>query len=74
MNCDMIKDLIPLYSEGLCSEESRKAIEEHIKTCESCRLLYEQLPLPKTTPPAEDIAMKKVNRKLIKLKLISKKF
>ncbi|MBQ1463919.1 MAG: zf-HC2 domain-containing protein [Ruminococcus sp.] len=69
MNCDMIKDLIPLCSEGLCSDESRKAIEEHIKTCESCRLLYEQIPKPKTTPPAEDVAMKKVNRKLKKMSL-----
>ena len=69
MNCDMIKDLIPLCSEGLCSDESKSAIEEHIKTCESCRLLYEQIPQLKTTPPAEDVALKKVNRKLKKMSL-----
>ena len=44
MKCEIIKDLIPLCSEGLCSEESRIAVEEHIKTCETCRLLYEKIP------------------------------
>ena len=39
MNCDIVRDLLPLYEEGLCSEESRKAVEEHLKSCEACRKL-----------------------------------
>lgn len=35
--CNIIKDLLPLYIDGVCSEESKRAVEEHIKTCESCR-------------------------------------
>ena len=44
MKCEIIKDLIPLAAEGLCSEESEKEIAEHIRTCENCRLIYEKAP------------------------------
>lgn len=63
MKCDIIKDLIPLSGEGLCSEESEREITEHIKTCENCRLLYEKSPEKTTdTPiPSERETFKKVN-------------
>ena len=35
--CEIIRDLLPLYKDDICSEKSRNAIEEHIKECESCR-------------------------------------
>ena len=35
--CEIIRDLLPLYQDDICSEKSRNAIEEHIKECESCR-------------------------------------
>lgn len=70
MNCNIIKDLIPLYSEGLCSEESENQIKEHIRDCEKCRMLYEHAPqnsesdtLQAETPPEKNI-FKKVNKKL----------
>ena len=28
MNCNIVKDLIPLYIDGCCSEESEKVVEE----------------------------------------------
>ena len=43
MNCDIIKDLLPLYAEDLCRPDSRAAVEEHLKTCESCRQEYTEL-------------------------------
>ncbi len=69
MNCKIIKDLIPLSEEGLCSEESKAMIEEHIKDCESCRMLYEKIPLKEKSAPVPDIkeTFKKVNRKMKKL-------
>ena len=41
--CDMIEDLLPLYSDGACSASSSKAVEEHIAECSKCRQLLEQL-------------------------------
>ena len=36
LNCSIINDLIPSYLDGICSEASRKAVEEHLAACESC--------------------------------------
>lgn len=35
--CGIIKDLIPLYIDGVCGGESSRAVEMHIKECEKCR-------------------------------------
>lgn len=36
-SCDVIKDLLPLYHDGVSSEESNTLIENHLKNCEECR-------------------------------------
>ena len=35
-DCDMISDLLPLYKDGICSDASKKIIEEHLAECPSC--------------------------------------
>lgn len=52
MKCEVIRDLLPLYDEKLCSAESAALIEEHIKTCAACKGLLENL--PKAEPPKAD--------------------
>ncbi len=42
-HCDMIKDLLPLYADEVCSEESRKAVAEHISGCPACRTMLEKM-------------------------------
>lgn len=37
INCDMIKDLLPLYIDEKCSSDAVDAVEKHIKKCEECR-------------------------------------
>ncbi len=41
--CEVIKDLLPLYIDGLVSEESKKMVAEHLKECAKCREYYEDL-------------------------------
>ena len=41
ITCDMCMDLMPLVKDGIASEDSRMAVEEHIKNCEACRKLYD---------------------------------
>ena len=36
MDCKVIQDLLPLYVDGCCSEESGKLVEAHAKVCPSC--------------------------------------
>jgi|GEM_PF-728435 len=43
ISCEIIKDLLPLYQDGVCSDESKKVIEEHIKICENCKAEIESM-------------------------------
>ncbi len=66
INCEIVKDLIPLYSEGLCSETGRAAVESHIAECESCRRLL-NTPIERERPapvPPEKNVFKKLSRRL----------
>ena len=38
--CNVIKDLMVLYEDDVCSEESRQMVKEHIEECEECRKLF----------------------------------
>ncbi len=38
--CEMIQDLLPLFLDGVCSEESKKAIEKHLSECSACKEFY----------------------------------
>lgn len=67
ISCGIIEDLIPLYKENLCSDESRVLVEEHISECESCRALAESVEPPQVAELSGDDEQKpfrKVNRKL----------
>lgn len=41
--CGLIKDILPLYADEVCSEESRKAVAEHISECPECRRELEKM-------------------------------
>lgn len=43
MECNAIKDLMQLYVDDLCSDESKKMVEEHVSTCSSCKAYLEKL-------------------------------
>lgn len=36
ISCEIIRDLLPLYVDGVCSDDSRNAVEQHIDGCEAC--------------------------------------
>ena len=41
--CNVILDLIPLYHDKVCSQESRDLVDEHIKECRSCEKALDAL-------------------------------
>lgn len=43
MECSIVRDLLPLYIEGLCSEETSKCLEMHLLECNVCRETYDNL-------------------------------
>ena len=46
VSCEIILDLLPLYSDGVCSEESGNLIRAHVQTCEKCRKALRAMNLP----------------------------
>jgi MFS family permease len=41
--CHIVEDLLPLYHDGICSEESKEFVEEHLKECPSCAARLKEL-------------------------------
>ena len=41
--CDVIRDLLPLYADRACSEKSREMVEEHLQECADCRSMVSML-------------------------------
>jgi len=43
LSCEVIQDLLPLYVDEVCSEESTGLVEEHMAECENCRQTYDAM-------------------------------
>lgn len=43
INCNIIRDILPSYADGLCSEESENLVKEHVKSCPECREILENM-------------------------------
>lgn len=41
--CELVKDLLPLYHDDVCSEESKKIVEEHLSECDSCKSMMKKI-------------------------------
>ena len=37
LNCSIVDDLLPLYLEDICSEDSKVALKEHLQECSACQ-------------------------------------
>ena len=74
-NCDIIKDLLPLYCDGVCSDASKAAVEEHIEECGGCNEVYKNLTADSLCPVinTDDEENKVRFMKDIKNKLLVKK-
>lgn len=69
MNCEIVEDLLPLYVDDVCSDQSKVAVEDHLQECDRCRKLIETLrvaPIAQIEPDwqAEDKAVKKSFNKI----------
>lgn len=43
LSCEVIRDLLPLYHDGVCSNESKIIVEEHLAGCEGCKAELEAM-------------------------------
>lgn len=78
--CNIIRDLLPLYWEGMVSEDTEAYVKEHLEGCAECARLNAQTepeeaePVPIEEIPAADpdiMALKKVKKKIQKKRIIA---
>ncbi len=54
LDCDIVRDLLPLYHDGVVSKATRCAVERHLEQCAACQKEYdalcEELPLKEEKP------------------------
>ena len=37
ISCEIIKDLLPIYHDDVCSDDTKTIVEEHFIYCDSCK-------------------------------------
>ena len=69
--CDIIKDLLPLYAERMLSESSVSLVEEHLGSCPACADTLKELKAetPELVPAESDPAASAASIKRIKKKV-----
>lgn len=43
LDCSVIQDLLPLYIDDVSSEASSRLVAEHLKSCEDCKKVYQEM-------------------------------
>ena len=43
ISCDIVMDLLPLYHDEVCNQNSKKIIDEHLAECKSCKGVLEKM-------------------------------
>lgn len=72
MNCNVIKDLMPLYAEDMLSRESRELVDEHVRTCAACRSELDALKkAPRMPLDVETGGLKRVGRAIRRKRLLA---
>ena len=56
--CELIRDLLPLYHDGVCSGVSKTLVHEHLKACEACGKMLNNLDAEIQVPKLEADAAK----------------
>lgn len=64
ISCSIVKDLLPLYIEGILSEETAQAVQLHLQTCENCKKDFEIMRQDFVFPSAPKI--QEENEKILK--------
>ena len=72
MNCNVIKDLMPLYAEDMLSRESRELVDEHVRTCAACRSELDAIKKAPRMPLDVDTGgLKRVGRAIRRKRLLA---
>ena len=73
--CNIVKDLLPLYLDNVCSKETEEFVKEHLKECNACQKYLEELKFNVKSAKTKDVKsfkkiIKKINFKIIRNTII----
>lgn len=54
IECGVIRDLLPLYEDGVASEETAQLVREHLKDCPACQEELRKMRVPISMPAEKD--------------------
>ena len=55
INCRVIRDILPLYVDGVVSEDTSALVEEHLTECEACRQEAERMKAHLNLPDSGEV-------------------
>ena len=64
ITCQVIQDILPLYTDGCCSEDSKNLVEEHLKTCDDCRKLVDRYEEPVPVQEEKEVEVTTIRRSM----------
>ena len=67
--CSIIRDILPLYTENMVSDETREFIEEHLSVCNECKKEMEKMRIIDNMPPSNTVPLKNIRKKLLYKKI-----
>ena len=71
INCNIIRDILPLYVDDVVSDDTKQMVEEHLRNCEECSKEAElmkhkvYIPAEKEAPIIKNFKKSWRNKKLI---------
>lgn len=73
--CEVVKDLLPSYADGITDDKTSELVKEHLASCEPCRIALEAMRENEEEPSEKETAeidfLKKSRRKGIKIAVIA---
>ena len=70
VTCNTIRDILPLYVDGIVSDDTRNMVTKHLESCEDCRKKYEAMKSEVVIPVENNIAPLKHFKKAWKKKKV----
>ena len=70
VTCNTIRDILPLYVDGVVSDDTRNMVTNHLESCEECRKKYEAMKSEVVIPVEDNVAPLKHFKKAWKKKKI----
>ena len=67
--CNIVRDLLPLYIENMTSHESAQFVEAHLSKCPECNELYTSM----TATDEENFADEEEKKKILPLRIVKRK-